>query len=487
MHQTANIVADLYTDLDQRPVFHKRSTLEVRELIREPLPREPGDPTALIEQVRRDIFGTATLNISPNFYAYIISGGNQMGIVGEFLSAALNQNCIKWHLAASAAELGQQVLRWIAEFIGLPDHGHGVLVSGGSMANLTGLAMARKARAPFDASRIGNNFERPLVAYTSADAHFCHLKGADAIGLGKDHMRVMEVDADHRIDANDLERRIKADLAEGFTPYCVMASAGTANTGSVDPIDAIADICERYGLWLHVDAVYGGPAGAIESERAKFKGWERADSIALDPHKWLYVPIETACLMVRDPEPLEDLCSVYRNLGAEFLKYDLGDDPRADYMNHTPQLTRSFRALKVWMTFKGYGADRIREANADDIANLETLLAVLAPCEPGLRFGLMVHLVDVAWADGGIAAGEYAALNLAKRRLAITEAQLRAIGDLVRAQRGVKPDGTPLDDGLTFDQRLTPILDALQAAEVPLSAMYFSGQALEFQAPEVTE
>lgn len=366
LYQASDIVVGLYSNLDDKKVFHGKSPAEVQALFAEPLPHEPQGIQSVLEQVERDVFGAATLNINPRFLAYVMSGANHVGILGELLSTALNQNCSKWHLAASAAEIERQVVRWIAEFIGYPSDTGGVLVSGGSMANLTCLAVARKAKAPFDLAKDGVRAGPPLSIYVSAEGHSCLDKSLELLGLGKNQLRKIPVRDDLTISVAKLEEQIRQDKAAGYYPICVIGNGGTVNSGAVDPLDELADLCAKYDLWFHVDAAYGGPAAAVPMAEGLFRGIERADSVALDPHKWLYVPFEAGCALVKSGQDLRETFSVI----PDYLRADLGKSERFDFMEYSFQLSRSFKALKVWMTFKAYGAEKLRAAIE---GNIETM------------------------------------------------------------------------------------------------------------------
>lgn len=373
LHRASDIVVRLYTDIGEKRVFHGRSPSEVRALFDEPLPRKRDDIRRLLDRVESDVLGAATLNISPHFLAYVMSGGNQVGILAELLGAALNQNCAKWHLAASAAEIERQAVRWIAEFIGYPSDAGGVLVSGGSVANLTCLAVARKVKAPFDVARDGVGGGPPLTVYVSEEGHSCLDKSLDVLGLGRNQLRKIPVKDDFTIDVEKLEERILEDKSAGHHPICVIGNGGTVNSGAVDPLDTLADICSEYDLWYHVDAAYGGPAAGTAIARDLFRGIERADSVALDPHKWLYVPFEAGCVLLKNRQHLRDTFSVI----PDYLRSGVDKSGRLDFMEYGFQLSRSFKALKVWMTFKAYGAETLRAAIQGNIATMRHLASLI--------------------------------------------------------------------------------------------------------------
>ncbi len=373
LHQASDIVMRLYTGLSEKNVYHGKSPSDVRALFDEPLPRDPSDVGKILEKVEQDVFGGATLNISPHFYGYIMSGANLAGIVGEFLAVALNQNTGKWHLAASSVEMELRVIRWIAEFIGYTSDSTGVLVSGGSVANLTCLAVARRSKAPFDVATAGLCGGPPLTMYVSEEGHSSFDKSVEMLGLGRNQLRKIPVGADFTIDIEKLENQILEDKSSGCCPVCVIGNAGTVNTGAVDRLDVLADICSKYNLWFHVDAAYGGPAAGIPGARELFKGIDRADSIALDPHKWFYVPFEAGCVLVRDSVELRRTFSMI----PDYLRSDAEGSGRFDFMEYNFQLSRDFKALKVWMTFKAYGAEVLRTAIQENIDTMRHLAALI--------------------------------------------------------------------------------------------------------------
>lgn len=373
LHQAADAAVDLYAGLDRKPVFNFTTPTEARKLFDEPLPTTGSDIPLLLSRVQKDVFGNATLNISPNFYAYVMSGGNQAGIIGELLAVALNQNMGKWHLGVGPTEMERQVIRWIAEFIGYPVETAGVLLTGGSAANLTCLKAARDAKAPFDIKQRGANGGSPMIVYVSREGHSCIDKSMDMLGLGRDNLGKIATHDDFTIDLDALEVQISADKAAGLHPFCIIGNGGTVNTGAVDPLNALADIAQRNDMWFHIDAAYGGPAAATTTVGHLFKGIERADSIALDPHKWLYVPFETGCALVKNGNHLRSSYSVI----PEYLRSSTGGEERFDFMEYNFQLSRGFRALKVWMTFKAHGTSLLKtniEGNIETIRHLVELI-----------------------------------------------------------------------------------------------------------------
>jgi aromatic-L-amino-acid/L-tryptophan decarboxylase len=259
----------------------------------------------------------------------------------------------------------RRVIQWIAEFVGYSPAAGGCLLSGGSAGNLVGLAVARKQKAPFDAASLGMGAGPPLTVYVSQEGHASLDKAMMLLGMGRKQLRKVAVRDDFTIDLDLLEKQITEDRRNGCYPICVVGVAGATNTGAVDPLNALAEFCQSHGLWFHVDAAYGGPAACTEAAGKFFRGLEQADSMVVNPHKWLYVPAEAACILVREPAALRHTFQVV----ADYLKEerDTGAEAPIDFKDYGPQLHRNFRALKVWMTFKAYGARQLRAAIESNI------------------------------------------------------------------------------------------------------------------------
>ena len=296
-------------------------------------------------------------NGHPRFWAWVCSPPNVMAVFGEALAAAMNPHCDVGNHAASHLE--RQVTGWFAEMVGFPESAKGILVSGGSMANLTGLTVARHAKAGFDVRRDGlQRTERPLVAYVSAEGHSCLRKAFELLGIGAAQVRPISTDDAFRMRVSDLETQIVVDLAEGNRPFVVVANAGATNTGAIDPLRDISAIAKRHGLWMHVDGAYGAPAILASEYREQLSGLALADSIAIDPHKWLQVPVEAGLALVKDAELMRDAFS----LVPPYLRQDGREDGvegPVSYAEYGFQQTRGFRALKIWMMVKHLGMDRI--------------------------------------------------------------------------------------------------------------------------------
>jgi aromatic-L-amino-acid/L-tryptophan decarboxylase len=365
LRKTSDIVIRLYSGLDKARITPARGRTEIASLFDEPLPEEPQSMQAILSEVENNIFANSTLYLSPRFLGYINSGGNQASILGELLASALNQICALSHFSPAASEVERRVIRWIAEFIGYPSYASGCLLSGGSAGNMVGLAVARRQKAQFDAAALGMREGPPLTVYVSNEGHASIEKSMVLLGMGRNQLRKIAIRDDFTIDFGALEKQVREDRRNGCRPICVIGNAGTTNTGAVDPLDALARFCRDHDLWFHVDAAYGGPAACTKVAGTLFRGLDQADSVVVNPHKWLYVPAEAGCILVRNRQALKLTFQV----AADYLREEKAAEPDGpiDFKDYSPQLHRNFRALKVWMTFKAYGAMKLRSAIESNI------------------------------------------------------------------------------------------------------------------------
>jgi aromatic-L-amino-acid/L-tryptophan decarboxylase len=345
LRQVSDLVVRQHERIGRARVTPAKSSNEIASLFVEPLPEDPQLMTAILREVEENIFANSTLSSSPRFFGYINGSGNQAAVLAELLASSINQICAKWHFSPAASEVERGVIQWIAEFIGYPPDAGGCLLSGGSAGNLAALAVARRQKAPFDADLSGLSAGPPLTVYVSREGHASLDKAMALLGMGREHLRKIPVLDDFTIDLKALEQRVTRDRANGYHPICVVGNAGTINTGAVDPLDALAEFCRIHRLWFHVDAAYGGPAAQTKIAEPLFRGLYQADSVVVNAHKWLFVPVEASCILVRHPTALRD---TFR-LVADYLQTEnerLGDGP-VDFKDYGPQLSRSFRALKV--------------------------------------------------------------------------------------------------------------------------------------------
>jgi aromatic-L-amino-acid/L-tryptophan decarboxylase len=378
-HALVDQLADLLASIPSRPVTHDESPSDVRQALGldGPLPEQGTAPGPMLEQTARLLFDHSLFNGHPRFLGYITSSPAPIGMLADLLAAAVNPNCGAWALSPAATEIESQTVRWIAQLIGYPAETGGVLVSGGNMANMVGFWAARVAMADWDVRAEGLAGRRRMRAYASAETHTWIQKAADLAGLGTDSVRFIPTGDDLRMDLAALERAIEADRAAGEMPFLVVGTAGSVSTGAVDDLPAIAALCRREKLWFHVDGAYGGFAAAVAESPADLRALREADSVAVDPHKWLYAPLEAGCALVRDREALRKAFSYhppYYHFGQEAV----------NYVDYGPQNSRGFRALKVWLALRHAGAAGYRRMIADDMA-LARVLADVVRTKPDLE------------------------------------------------------------------------------------------------------
>ncbi len=324
----------------------------------EGMPEEAESLATIEEDFRKLIVPRVTHWNHPRFFAYFSITGSAPGILGELYTAALNTNGMKWITSPASAELEKVTAGWLRGALGLPDSFYGMIADLASTGTLLSLAVARDSATGFAARNDGlGKWADKLVLYTSIESHVSVDKAAVMLGLGLQSVRRIKTDDQFRMDCEALRSEIAKDRAGGRLPFAVVATAGTTATTSVDPISAIADVALEEKLWLHVDAAYAGPAAMLEEKRPLFQGWERADSLVVNPHKWLFTPIDASLLYFRSPEK-------YRHAFSSIPEYLATDEGADDPMNYGFQLGRRFRSLKLWFVFRTYGrrvmAERIR-------------------------------------------------------------------------------------------------------------------------------
>jgi aromatic-L-amino-acid decarboxylase len=354
LRHASDLVVRLHEQVERTRVTPAKSRAEISALFDEALPEDPEPMAAILRDVEEHIFANSTLYSNPRFFGYINGSGNQAAVVAELLAASVNQICARWQFSQAASEVERRVIQWVAQFVGYGSDPGGCLLNGGSGGNFAGLAMARQQKAPVDANTSGPWGGPPLTVYVSQEGHASIDKSMALLGMGRRQLRRIAVRDDFTIDPEALAQQVTTDRANGDHPICVVGNAGTVNTGAVDPLTALAEFCRTEGLWFHVDAAYGGPAARTSVAAPLFQGLAQADSVVVNAHKWLYVPVEASCILVRQPSAL---CDTFR-IVADYLQDDTDgtSDGPIDFKDYGPQLSRSFRALKVWMTFKAYGA-----------------------------------------------------------------------------------------------------------------------------------
>lgn len=360
-HRLVDRIANFFDTVPQRPVTRGESPSLIRQALdaERSLPRSGASPAQLLHHAADLLIDHSLFNAHPRFWGYVTSSAAPIGTLGDLLAAAMNPNCGAWLLSPMASEIEAQTIRWIAELLHYPTDCGGLFVSGGNMANIVCFLAARAAKGGPDLRIRGVHGTR-LRAYCSSETHTWIQKAADISGLGTDSVRWIDANKQLRIDIDALRARIREDIAAGDKPFLVIGNAGTVSTGAVDPLSELAALCREFDLWFHIDGAYGALAAVAPGSATLFAGMNEADSLAVDPHKWLYAPLEAGCALVRDISKLRDAFAYhppYYHFGVEAINYfDLG-----------PQNSRGFRALKVWLALQQVGREGYAQMISDDI------------------------------------------------------------------------------------------------------------------------
>ena len=364
--QATQLVADYFNTISERPVRAENHAGKTTAALDLDLPAE-GVPLDRLLDECRTIFDLSRHNGHPRFFGYVASPSTPIGAYADLIASALNANITCWRSGPAGTELEQLVVRWLGSLIDYDRDAKGLLTSGGSMANLIALLVAMRRKLGSEAARKGLwNSGPPLIVYASEEVHMSIAKAADILGLGRDQVHVVACDDRQRMRVDSLRQQIENDLREGLRPCCVVASAGTVNTGVVDPLEDIGLIAEEFDLWFHVDGAYGAPGVLDKRKKHLFRGLALADSVSLDPHKWLYVPVDSGCLLFKDANPVR---ATFSTEDADYIKvHGHSNDEAFAYWDYGVELSRRFRALKVWLTLSYYGARRIADAVTNDIS-----------------------------------------------------------------------------------------------------------------------
>jgi len=370
-HDLVDRIADWLEQMPNGPVTHDDAPSVVRRAIDADrgLPEHGTDAGALLNKAAQLLFRHSLFNGHPRFFGYVTSSPAPIGMLGDLLAAAVNPNVGAWRLSPAATEIEAQTVRWIAELIGVPAGCGGLLVSGGNMANFVGFLAARAARAE-QIRAAGVRATAPMRVYASSETHTWIQKAADLFGLGTDAIRWIPVDAQQRMDVAALEQAIVADRSAGNVPMMAVGTAGTVSTGAVDPLVAIAAICRRHDVWFHVDGAYGALAARVPGAPGDLRALAEADSVAVDPHKWLYAPLEAGCALVRRPADLLRAFSYHP-------PYYHFDENVTNYFDCGPQNSRGFRALKVWLALQQVGLSGYLQMIGDDMQLAQRLHALV--------------------------------------------------------------------------------------------------------------
>ena len=364
--QVTELSSDFLFSIDSKDIFPKTSGAQSEGLFATALP-ERGMGAEAFSGLRDVIAHSRAQN--GRFYGYVQGPGEPVAALGDLLASVLNQNMTAWRSSPAGVTIERTVVRWLAEAVGCKGF-YGTLTGGGSAANLMGLTMAREAKTP--ANESGLRGAPPSVIYASEQVHMAVPKAVAMIGIGRENLRLIPCDASYRMIPSQLEQALRRDKAEGVTPIAVVASAGTVNTGAIDPLREIAEIAHAHNAWLHVDGAYGALAAIAIPE--KFEGLALADSLSLDPHKWLYQPLDCGCLLYRD-------LAMARQTFAYTGDYarQLSTDPVEGFafFEESIELSRRFRALKLWLSMRYHGLEAFRAAIKRDLHHAQRLAATV--------------------------------------------------------------------------------------------------------------
>ena len=358
-HAMVDMVVDHWRHMSEKPAAVERDLAGLRAVLREPLPEAPGDWQDALATAREFIFESMGQIAHPRFLAFVPGPSNAVAALGDILTTGYNTAASLWRETPGPVEMELAVLEWLRELVGLAPGSEGIFTSGGSVANLVGLAAGRSAILGEDMAG--------AVAYCASQTHSSVARGFRILGFARSQLRAIPVDDAFRIDLAALEAAIAADRAAGLRPFCIVANAGTTNTGAVDPMERLADIAGREGMWLHVDGAYGGAAALVPEVRAALAGMARADSVVIDPHKWLFQPYEAGVCFVRHAGILDRTFAS----NPEYLQDVAGSDQEVNLADRGIQLSRGARAFRLWLSLKVLGARAFRAAVRQGIANAE--------------------------------------------------------------------------------------------------------------------
>jgi aromatic-L-amino-acid/L-tryptophan decarboxylase len=437
-YRVVDLIADHWAGVSERPPITVGDPAELRARLGEDAPEEGAEPDTVLDEVMRDVLGFVQHGDHPRFHARIPGPSNPVGVLADALASGLNVFVGSWTGGSGPATVELVTLDWLRRMLGLPEGTEGVFTSGGSVATLDALAAAR-------AVRLGGH-DAAATAYLSDQAHASVARALRVLGFAPDRIRTLPTGADLRLDPARLRTAIAEDRGRGARPFCVIATAGSTNTGAVDPLHDLADLCAAEGLWLHADAAYGGPAMICVPGREALAGLERADSVAIDPHKWLFQPYECACVLVRHPGAL----AAAFTLQPEYLADVAGAGGRVNFFDRGVQLTRGFRALKLWMTIKVFGMAEMRAGVEHGIRMAEHAERLLARSGWTIVTPAQLGIVSFRREAPGAAAGDRDARHLAvvARMLADGDAAVSSTvlhGVTVLRMCTINPRTTPAD------------------------------------------
>ena len=359
-HEAMDLITDFFADINEAAPFPARPPAEVYALFDAPLPQAGDDPHAILADWVTKIRPNSSVLGSPRWFGFVNGSGNQIGAIADALASALNANLGGWKASPAATEIERRTIQWLSEMIGYaPDCG-GLFLSGGTMANMAALRAALRAKATWDVGADGmqaSGARRMTVYMADHETHVSFQGAVDFLGLGQNALRRVPSNPDFTIDVAALERMLDEDAAAGLTPFCIVGHGGSINVGALDDFDALADVAARRNLWFHVDGACGALGAILPELSSHYRGMQRADSISFDAHKWLGTPYEAACLLVRDADVLKQ---AFVTQATYLLSSMQSEYTGLNYFDYGPQLSRGWRALKVWMSLRQYGVEGYR-------------------------------------------------------------------------------------------------------------------------------
>ena len=406
-HDLVNQIADFLDSMPQNPLTRETTPKKLQELLgEEKLPEQGRDPAQLLSETSDLLFENSLFNGHPRFWGYITSSAAPIGALGDLLAASVNPNVGAWDLSPIATEIETQTIRWIAELIGYPSDCGGVLSSGGNVANFIGFLAGRADKAGWNVRTEGmhGGNSRQLRVYVSAETHTWVQKAADMFGLGTDATRWIPVDSNRQMDMSLLRKQIDEDRMAGDHPFMVVGTGGSVSVGVVDDLAAIAALCREFDMWFHVDGAYGGfAASQFYGEGGadippELKALSEADSIAVDPHKWLYAPLEAGCTLVRDVKKLRAAFEYHP-------AYYLFGEEAINYLDYGLQNSRGFRALKVWLALKQVGRQGYVKMIGDDIRLSKEMYKLVSETDGLEAFTQNLSITTFRFVPKGLAAG----------------------------------------------------------------------------------
>ncbi|RPD98711.1 aminotransferase class V-fold PLP-dependent enzyme [Aureibaculum marinum] len=365
-YKIVDLLASHFENLNSEKLVGLSDRKQMDKLLKQPVPNEPSSPDKVLNEVIKNVLSNVDYLAHPKFYSFVPSPSNYISAMADAIASGFNVFSGNWSTSPAAAELEIVVINWLLEMFNFPIvEGGGILTSGGSMANLTALTTARRIK-------LKNDYSKAII-YLSDQTHSSNIKAIRVLGFKKHQVRIIPTDMEFKLSLNKLKNAIAKDKLEGYQPFCIIATAGTTNTGTVDPLEEIAAICKKENLWMHVDGAFGGAAILSDKGKSYLKGIEKADSLTVDPHKWFFQPYEIGCLLVKNHKWLSKTFSE----NPVYLRDIEGNESEINFYDHGIQLTRGFRALKFFMSIKTFGLNAFKDAIQSGIQLTENVEEIL--------------------------------------------------------------------------------------------------------------